>query len=129
MEPDDFIEERDDYPTYRDPDRVPEAELSIFGYGSLDGAMGEQIARLGLEGKVVLEGRTNDSPGALAGLDVFVLSSVNEGLPLVILEAMKTVFRLGAPADGTVAVVACHAGEQVEEGQLLVGFAGEEGSA
>jgi len=33
-------------------------------------------------------GRTNDSPGALAGLDVFVLSSVNEGLPLVILEAL-----------------------------------------
>ena len=32
--------------------QVPEAELSIFGYGSLDGAMGEQIARLGLSGKV-----------------------------------------------------------------------------
>jgi glycosyltransferase involved in cell wall biosynthesis len=68
--------------------QVPEAELSIFGYGSLDGVMGEQIARLGLGGRVRLEGRTDDSPGALAGLDVFVLSSVNEGLPLVILEAM-----------------------------------------
>jgi glycosyltransferase involved in cell wall biosynthesis len=62
--------------------------MLFFGYGSLDGAMGEQIARLGLEGRVRLEGRTDDSPGALAGLDVFVLSSVNEGLPLVILEAM-----------------------------------------
>jgi glycosyltransferase involved in cell wall biosynthesis len=68
--------------------QIPDAELSIFGYGDLEGAMREQIARLGLEGKVVLEGRTNDSPGALAGLDVFILSSVNEGLPLVILEAM-----------------------------------------
>jgi len=68
--------------------QVPDAELSIFGYGDLEGAIREQIARLGLEGKVRLEGRTNDSPGALAGLDVFVLSSVNEGLPLVILEAM-----------------------------------------
>ena len=67
---------------------VPDAELSIFGYGDLEGVLREQIARLGMEGKIRLEGRTNDSPGALAGLDVFVLSSVNEGLPLVILEAM-----------------------------------------
>jgi glycosyltransferase involved in cell wall biosynthesis len=66
----------------------PAAELSIFGYGSLSAELSEQIARLGLEGRVRLEGRTEDSPGALADLDVFVLSSVNEGLPLVILEAM-----------------------------------------
>lgn len=68
--------------------QVPDAELSIFGYGDLEGVLREQIARLGMGGKIRLEGRTNDSPGALAGLDVFVLSSVNEGLPLVILEAM-----------------------------------------
>jgi glycosyltransferase involved in cell wall biosynthesis len=67
---------------------VPGAELSIFGYGSLEGALAAQIARLGLEGKVRLEGRTDDSPATLRDLDVFVLSSVNEGLPLVILEAM-----------------------------------------
>ena len=67
---------------------APAAELSIFGYGSLDAELAGQIARLGLEGKVRLEGRTGDSPGALQDLDVFVLSSGNEGLPLVILEAM-----------------------------------------
>ena len=67
---------------------APAAELSIFGYGSLAGELAAQIARLGLEGRVRLEGRTDDSPGALRDLDVFVLSSVNEGLPLVILEAM-----------------------------------------
>jgi glycosyltransferase involved in cell wall biosynthesis len=67
---------------------IPAAELSIFGYGSLDAELAGQIARLGLEARVRLEGRTGDSPGALADLDVFVLSSVSEGLPLVILEAM-----------------------------------------
>ena len=67
---------------------VPAAELSIFGYGSLAGELAAQVARLGLEARVRLEGRTDDSPGALQSLDVFVLSSGSEGLPLVILEAM-----------------------------------------
>jgi glycosyltransferase involved in cell wall biosynthesis len=67
---------------------APAAELSIFGYGPLETELRAQIARLGLEGRITLEGRTGDSPGALQGLDVFVLSSVSEGLPLAILEAM-----------------------------------------
>jgi biotin carboxyl carrier protein len=48
--------------------------------------------------------------------------SVARGDVLVVLEAMKTVFRLTATADGTVATVSCAAGEQVQEGQLLVAF-------
>jgi glycosyltransferase involved in cell wall biosynthesis len=67
---------------------APATELSIYGYGPLDAELGAQIARLGLESRVKLEGRTGDPAGALQGLDVFVLSSLNEGLPLVILEAM-----------------------------------------
>ena len=42
---------------------------------------------------------------------------------MVVLEAMKTVFRLAAPADGVVATVSCQVGDSVVEGQLLVGFA------
>lgn len=67
---------------------APGAELRIFGYGALEQDLRRQIARLGLEGKVHLEGRTSDSAAALGGFDIFVLSSVTEGLPLVILEAM-----------------------------------------
>jgi 3-methylcrotonyl-CoA carboxylase alpha subunit len=47
---------------------------------------------------------------------------VKRGDVLVILEAMKTVFRLAAQANGTVDSVACRAGETVDEGQLLVSF-------
>jgi len=50
---------------------------------------------------------------------------VKRGDVLVILEAMKTVFRLAAQADGTVDSVACRAGETVDEGQLLVSFVEE----
>jgi len=67
---------------------VPDAELSIFGYGALHDPLAEQIARLGLEGKARLEGTTENPPKTLQDLDVFVFSSLNEGLPLVILEAM-----------------------------------------
>jgi len=67
---------------------APGAELSIYGYGALQGDLAAQIARLGLEGKARLEGRTANSSETLHNLDVFVFSSVNEGLPLVILEAM-----------------------------------------
>jgi biotin carboxyl carrier protein len=47
---------------------------------------------------------------------------VTRGQVLVVLEAMKTVFRLAAPADTVVASVSCAAGEMVQEGQVLVGF-------
>lgn len=67
---------------------APGAELSIYGYGELREQLAAQISRLGLEGRVRLEGRTEDSAATLQHLDVFVFSSVNEGLPLVILEAM-----------------------------------------
>ena len=67
---------------------VPDAELSIYGYGALEDDLRAQIARLGLEGRARLEGRTENPAETLQLFDVFVLSSLNEGLPLVILEAM-----------------------------------------
>ncbi len=67
---------------------APSAELSIYGYGDLQSELAAQISRLGLNERVRLEGRTSDSAATLQDLDVFVFSSVNEGLPLVILEAM-----------------------------------------
>ena len=47
---------------------------------------------------------------------------VARGDVLVILEAMKTVFRLTATGPGTVETIACEAGDQVQEGQFLVSF-------
>ncbi len=67
---------------------LPEAELRIAGGGPLHDSVKEQISRLGLDRCVRLEGQTSDVGGFLRDLDVFVFSSINEGLPLVILEAM-----------------------------------------
>ncbi len=68
--------------------RLPEATLQIFGYGPLEDDLRAQIRRLGMEPRIKLEGRTDDAARVFASLDVFVFSSVNEGLPLVVLEAM-----------------------------------------
>jgi 3-methylcrotonyl-CoA carboxylase alpha subunit len=50
-------------------------------------------------------------------------AAVTRGQVLVVLEAMKTVFRLTAPADAVVQDVSCQVGNMVQEGQLLVSFA------
>jgi len=67
---------------------LPHASLHIYGYGPLEGDLRAQVCDRGMEGRICLEGRTTDPAGALESLDVFVLSSVTEGLPLVILEAL-----------------------------------------
>ncbi len=41
------------------------------------------------------------------------------------MEAMKTVFRLAAPRDATVAGLSCQAGQAVAEGQTLLTFAAD----
>jgi glycosyltransferase involved in cell wall biosynthesis len=67
---------------------MPSVELHILGDGPLRGALRDTISQLRLDGAVTLHGASLDVPAFLAGLDVFVLSSIYEGLPIVILEAM-----------------------------------------
>jgi glycosyltransferase involved in cell wall biosynthesis len=67
---------------------VPAAELSIWGYGKLQPQLETQIRSLGLNGRVAYRGIAERPEEALAQLDVFVLSSTSEGLPLVVMEAM-----------------------------------------
>jgi glycosyltransferase involved in cell wall biosynthesis len=67
---------------------LPQADLRIYGYGPLETDLRELIGRLGMAGRITLEGRTDDAARVFESLDIFVFSSVNEGLPLVILEAM-----------------------------------------
>jgi glycosyltransferase involved in cell wall biosynthesis len=67
---------------------LPEADLKIYGYGPLEGELQARIERLGMRGRITLAGRTEDTSRVLEALDIFVFSSLNEGLPLVILEAM-----------------------------------------
>jgi len=95
--------------------RVPDARFLILGQGELRPVLERQVAELRLGDHVVLAGFRSDVLALLKAFDVFVMSSVTEGLGTSLLDAM---------AAGR-AIVATSAGgipEVVEDGRtgLLV---------
>jgi glycosyltransferase involved in cell wall biosynthesis len=67
---------------------VPDASAVIVGDGPERGALVAQAAALGLSGRVTFLGWRDDVRAQLESVDVLVLPSRYEGLPLVVLEAM-----------------------------------------
>lgn len=68
----------------------PRAVLLIIGEGPFRPELERLIESRGLAGRVRLLGERHDVPQVLAALDVFVLSSLGEGIANAILEAMAT---------------------------------------
>lgn len=69
-------------------ERAPRLHLVIAGQGTLRPTLEAQTAALGLGDRVTFAGVRLDLPDVLRVVDLFVLSSTWEGLPMVILEAM-----------------------------------------
>jgi glycosyltransferase involved in cell wall biosynthesis len=68
--------------------RHPQARFVITGDGPLRAALEQRVRALGLEQHVELPGETKTPYEFLNSLDVFALSSLWEGLPVVAMEAM-----------------------------------------
>ncbi len=66
----------------------PDWVLRIVGHGPLHGRLVAQAERLGLGGRVELPGLAQDIEAELRGASVFALSSIHEGLPMALAEAM-----------------------------------------
>lgn len=66
----------------------PSVRFVIGGTGPLEEELKTKIRELRLESYVKMAGFIGDVPGFLSNLDVYVLSSDYEGLPLAVLEAM-----------------------------------------
>jgi glycosyltransferase involved in cell wall biosynthesis len=66
----------------------PEARLLIAGVGSLADELKAYADKLGVSEGLIWAGWRSDIPRLLAAMDVYVQSSVNEGLSLSLLEAM-----------------------------------------
>lgn len=68
--------------------RVPNAYLLLIGEGPERPAIERLIGELNLGGRVRLLGLRQDVSRLLHGADLFLLTSVSEGIPLTVLEAM-----------------------------------------
>lgn len=66
------------------------AKLLIIGAGSLRENLEKQIAELNLSEKVLLLGEREDIPEIFQAMDVFCMTSLYEGLPMVGLEAQAS---------------------------------------
>lgn len=64
-----------------------DAKLLLVGNGPLRGEMEKKAAELGIADNVVFAGERSDVPDLLQAMDVFVLPSTREGLPVTIVEA------------------------------------------
>jgi glycosyltransferase involved in cell wall biosynthesis len=78
-------------------DRRPEAMFVVVGGGPLEDRIKAEVARRGLAGRMILAGERPDALDWLSLFDIFVLPSLWEGLPLVLIEAAA----LGRPIVAT----------------------------
>jgi glycosyltransferase involved in cell wall biosynthesis len=89
--------------------RRPDAHLLLVGEGTERAAVEKQVADRNLAAHVGLLGRRRDVPRLLPASDVLLLTSISEGIPLTVIEAMAA----GRPV---VATNVGGVGEIVEDG-------------
>jgi len=68
----------------------PELRILLVGDGELREDCERQVRNMGLENEILFLGTRRDVPELLAASDSFVLSSLWEGLPLALIEAMAS---------------------------------------
>ncbi len=66
----------------------PKTKFLIVGHEPKGDTLAQAVKRQGLEGEVIMPGLRKDIPQVLATLDVFVLSSLREGVPQGVTQAL-----------------------------------------
>jgi len=69
-------------------DVVKDLKFLIIGDGPLQKALEEKSKELGIKKDIIFMGQRKDIPELLTAMDIFVLPSIKEGLPVALLEAM-----------------------------------------
>jgi glycosyltransferase involved in cell wall biosynthesis len=86
-------------------DAFPDCCFMIVGDGDQRKLLEERTAQLGLTEKVLFVGSRKDIPEILSILDLFVLPSLKEGLPIALLEAMAARLPIIATKVGAISKV------------------------
>lgn len=113
---------------------LPQARFLWVGDGALREKIKRLIAGLNLGSQFILTGWRRDIPRVLSAMDVFVLTSLWEGLPIAVLEAMASQVPVVATHTGGISevitegetgfLVPCHnMASMLENVQLLLGDA------
>jgi glycosyltransferase involved in cell wall biosynthesis len=107
----------------------PRARFLLVGTGPLGTQLSIEARRHGLDGHVVFTGFREDATRLMAAADVFVLSSLHEGLPVSLLEAMAlgkpaVVTRVGGVPEVAVANETAVVVEAADDAALAAGIAG-----
>jgi glycosyltransferase involved in cell wall biosynthesis len=68
----------------------PKLKFVIVGDGPDRKALEQLACSMGVVGNVIFTGSRTDMPGVYASFDIFVLASLDEGLPMALLEAMAS---------------------------------------
>jgi glycosyltransferase involved in cell wall biosynthesis len=91
--------------------RHPNAYFLMMGHGSEEDRLKRRVREAGYEGRVVISGPRRDIPQVMAGLDIFLFTSLwGEGFGIVLIEAMAS----GKPV---IAFNAGPAAELIEDGR------------
>jgi len=95
-------------------EKIPGARLIIVGQGEDAPSLQSQITRLGLGERITLTGVRDDVPALLRSIDVFVMPSRWEGLPIALLEAMAAECNIVATTVGDIVWTAGDTAQLVE---------------
>jgi len=82
--------------------RTKQIKFLVIGDGDLKESAVALAKKLGIDGNVIFQNFRQDTPNVLAGIDIYCLPSLWEGLPIGLLEAMAMRKAIVAtPVDGT----------------------------
>jgi glycosyltransferase involved in cell wall biosynthesis len=68
--------------------KYPEAKFLLVGEGLLEDALKAKSKKLKIKDKIIFAGFRDDIKDILASIDIFVMPSLLEGLPMILLESM-----------------------------------------
>ncbi|MCM1139413.1 MAG: glycosyltransferase [Muribaculum sp.] len=68
----------------------PNSKLIIVGVGELEQELKEKVEKLGLKDKTLFLGSRSDTYDIYQAMDIFVMPSIYEGLPVVLVEAQAS---------------------------------------